>query len=76
MLAICSICAADGAADLENCVGMVHSPQHGWSRHLGSVKNSLPENRQRRFMSLVVKLEDDLGERSEWVMLHGVISRP
>jgi hypothetical protein len=23
-------------------------------------------------MSLVVKLEDDLGERSEWVMLHGV----
>jgi hypothetical protein len=24
-------------------------------------------------MSLVVKLEDDLGERSEWVMLHGVI---
>ena len=26
-------------------------------------------------MSLVVKLEDDLGERSEWVMLHGVIPR-
>ncbi|MBZ5546391.1 MAG: hypothetical protein LAO22_00310 [Acidobacteriia bacterium] len=24
-------------------------------------------------MSLVVKLEDDLGERSEWVMLHAVI---
>lgn len=24
-------------------------------------------------MSLVVKLEDDLGERSEWVILHGVI---
>jgi hypothetical protein len=24
-------------------------------------------------MSLVVKLEDDLGERSEWIMLHGVI---
>ncbi|HKN36976.1 MAG TPA: hypothetical protein VJX16_27335 [Terriglobales bacterium] len=24
-------------------------------------------------MSLVVKLEDDLGEHSEWVMLHGVI---
>jgi hypothetical protein len=24
-------------------------------------------------MSLVVKLEDDLGERGEWVMLHGVI---
>jgi hypothetical protein len=24
-------------------------------------------------MSLVVKLEDDLGERAEWVMLHGVI---
>src|SRR5215813_3899474 len=24
-------------------------------------------------MSLGVKLEDDLGERSEWVMLHGVI---
>lgn len=24
-------------------------------------------------MSLVVKLEDDLGERSEWVLLHGVI---
>ena len=24
-------------------------------------------------MSLVVKLEDDLGERSDWVMLHGVI---
>jgi len=24
-------------------------------------------------MSLVVKLEDDLGERSEWVMLHGVV---
>jgi hypothetical protein len=24
-------------------------------------------------MSLVVKLEDDLGERSEWVMLHGVL---
>ena len=24
-------------------------------------------------MSLVVKLEDDLGERSEWVMLHGII---
>ena len=25
-------------------------------------------------MSLVVKLEDDLGERSEWVMLHGVVT--
>ncbi len=24
-------------------------------------------------MSLVVKLEDDLGERSEWVILHGII---
>jgi len=24
-------------------------------------------------MSLVVKLEDDLGERSEWVMLHAVV---
>ena len=24
-------------------------------------------------VSLVVKLEDDLGERSEWVMLHAVI---
>ncbi len=24
-------------------------------------------------MSLVVKLEDDLGERSEWVMMHGVV---
>jgi hypothetical protein len=24
-------------------------------------------------MSLVVKLEDDLGERSEWVMLHRII---
>ena len=24
-------------------------------------------------MSLVVKLEDDLGERSEWVMLHEVV---
>ena len=24
-------------------------------------------------MSLVVKLEDELGERSEWVLLHGVI---
>lgn len=24
-------------------------------------------------MSLVVKLEDDLGERSEWVMLHGLV---
>lgn len=24
-------------------------------------------------MSWVVKLEDDLGERSEWIMLHGVI---
>jgi hypothetical protein len=24
-------------------------------------------------MSLVVKLEDDLGERSEWVVLHGVV---
>jgi hypothetical protein len=24
-------------------------------------------------MSLVVKLEDDLGERSEWVMLHGIV---
>ena len=24
-------------------------------------------------MSLVVKLEDDLGERSDWIMLHGVI---
>ena len=24
-------------------------------------------------MSLVVKLEDDLGERSEWIMLHGVV---
>jgi len=24
-------------------------------------------------MSLVVKLEDDLGERSEWVILHAVI---
>ena len=24
-------------------------------------------------MSLLVKLEDDLGERGEWVMLHGVI---
>jgi hypothetical protein len=25
-------------------------------------------------VSLVVKLEDDLGERSDWVILHGVIS--
>ncbi len=24
-------------------------------------------------MSLVVKLEDDLGERGDWVMLHGVL---
>jgi len=24
-------------------------------------------------MSWVVKLEDDLGERSDWVMLHGVV---
>jgi hypothetical protein len=24
-------------------------------------------------MSLVVKLEDELGERSEWVLLHGVL---
>jgi len=24
-------------------------------------------------MSLVVKLEDDLGERSDWVMVHGVV---
>ena len=24
-------------------------------------------------MSLVVKLEDDLGERGDWVMLHGVV---
>ena len=24
-------------------------------------------------MSLVVKLEDDLGERSDWIMLHGVL---
>ena len=24
-------------------------------------------------MSLVVKLEDDLGERGEWILLHGVI---
>lgn len=24
-------------------------------------------------MSLVIKLEDDLGERSDWVLLHGVI---
>jgi hypothetical protein len=24
-------------------------------------------------MSLVVKLEDDLGERGEWVLLHGVL---
>ena len=24
-------------------------------------------------MSLVVKLEDDLGEHGEWVMLHGVV---
>jgi hypothetical protein len=27
-------------------------------------------------MSLVVKLEDDLGERSEWVMLHGIVPSP
>jgi hypothetical protein len=24
-------------------------------------------------LSLVVKLEDDLGERSEWIILHGVL---
>ena len=24
-------------------------------------------------LSLVVKLEDDLGERSDWIMLHGVL---
>jgi hypothetical protein len=24
-------------------------------------------------MSLVVKLEDDLGERGEWVILHGIV---
>ena len=24
-------------------------------------------------MSIVVKLEDDLGERGDWIMLHGVI---
>jgi hypothetical protein len=24
-------------------------------------------------MSLVVKLEDDLGERSDWIILHGVL---
>jgi len=28
---------------------------------------------RRHQVSLVVKLEDDLGERSEWIMLHGVI---
>jgi len=28
---------------------------------------------RRRALSLVVKLEDDLGERSDWIMLHGVI---
>ena len=28
----------------------------------------MPQN-----VSLVVKLEDDLGERSEWVVLHGVV---
>ena len=27
----------------------------------------------KALMSLVVKLEDDLGERTEWVMLHGVV---
>ena len=27
-------------------------------------------------MSLVVKLEDDLGERSEWVILNGVLPGP
>ena len=43
---------------------------------LGKITNALiqslhpePDNR----MSLVVKLEDELGERSEWVILHGVI---
>jgi hypothetical protein len=24
-------------------------------------------------LSIVIKLEDDLGERSDWIMLHGVI---
>jgi hypothetical protein len=28
---------------------------------------------RRQFLSIVVKLEDDLGERSDWVILHGVI---
>ncbi|PYX01627.1 MAG: hypothetical protein DMG89_00890 [Acidobacteria bacterium] len=28
---------------------------------------------EARALSLVVKLEDDLGERSDWIMLHGVI---
>lgn len=27
-------------------------------------------------MSLVVKLEDDLGERDDWILLHGVIPEP
>ena len=27
-------------------------------------------------MSLVIKLEDDLGERSEWVILNGVVPAP
>ena len=27
-------------------------------------------------MSMVVKLEDDLGERSEWVVLNGVLPSP
>jgi hypothetical protein len=27
-------------------------------------------------MSIVVKLEDDLGERSDWIILHGVIPNP
>jgi hypothetical protein len=31
------------------------------------------ESRGRVLLSIVVKLEDDLGERSDWVILHSVI---
>src|SRR6202045_186905 len=38
-----------------------------------TVRPVLLHHAVRLAMSLVVKLEDDLGERSEWVMLHGVV---
>jgi hypothetical protein len=46
---------------------LLENPASGW--YIRSATEA-------RHVSIVVKLEDDLGERSEWVLLHALIPSP